>query len=92
VCERTQLVSAKEIAQEYGVPVGTVYDRARRDRWPRFKIGHAIRFDPDEIKSLLRVDAEEPADAPDARAVIRRLRAVREVPGYQGGDVVARGP
>ena len=61
MCDSPRLVNARELAVILGLPIGTVYDRSRRDAWPRFRIGHAVRWNADEVLALLRRDGGDGA-------------------------------
>jgi excisionase family DNA binding protein len=49
-----RLSTARELAGLLAIPVGTLYDRARKEGWPHYKVGHSLRFSRDEILGLLR--------------------------------------
>ena len=49
-----RLVRIQEISKILDVPVKTLYHAARRDAWPKYKIGRDVRFDLEEILALLR--------------------------------------
>jgi excisionase family DNA binding protein len=51
-----RLVRAKELSEALDVPVNTIYDRAKKDGWPSYRIGRDVRFDLEEILALIRRD------------------------------------
>jgi len=49
-----RLVTARELGELLGLAPGTVLDKWERGELPGFKIGRAVRFDPEEILALTR--------------------------------------
>lgn len=61
MCDRLQqLVSGREMAELLGLKPNTWRDLARRRRFPHWKVGRSVRFDPAEILDLLRDDGGRP--------------------------------
>lgn len=54
MCDRPSLRTAAEMAELLHLKVGTWRDLARRRRFPRYSVGHAVRWDEGEILRLLR--------------------------------------
>lgn len=54
MCDAPRLASAPEMAALLAMRVSTFRDLARRRRFPAYRIGRAVRFDPAEIYALLR--------------------------------------
>ena len=53
-----QLVTARELAGLLSLQPSTVLDKWERGELPGYKIGRAVRFDPEEILALTRRDAD----------------------------------
>jgi excisionase family DNA binding protein len=49
-----RFVRAPELAELLGIPVRTIYDCAKRDEWPTYRVGKVVRFDLDEILALIK--------------------------------------
>jgi excisionase family DNA binding protein len=49
-----RLVTARELGELLGLAPGTILDKWERNELPGYKIGRAVRFDPDEILKLTR--------------------------------------
>lgn len=56
--QRACLVDAKEISQLTGIPLSTIYKSCRDGSTPHYRLGRAVRFDPDEVLASMRKDAE----------------------------------
>ena len=52
-----RLVTARELADRLGLKPGTVLDHWEAGLLPGYKIGRAVRFDPDEILAMTRREA-----------------------------------
>lgn len=52
-----RLLTARELADLLGLKPATVLDKWERGELPGYKIGRAVRFDPDEILALTRKEA-----------------------------------
>jgi len=52
-----RLVTARELGDLLGLKPGTVLDQFEAGKLPGYKIGRAVRFDPDEILTLTRREA-----------------------------------
>jgi excisionase family DNA binding protein len=61
----TKLVTARELADLLALSPSTVLDRWERGDLPGYKIGRAVRFDPDEILALTRREARHLAAVPN---------------------------
>jgi excisionase family DNA binding protein len=53
----SRLVTAVELAEQLGLKPATVLDQWEAGKLPGYKIGRAVRFDPDEILRLTRKEA-----------------------------------
>ena len=53
-----RLVTARELGEILSLAPGTILDKWERGELPGYKIGRAVRFDPDEILAMTR---REPA-------------------------------
>jgi excisionase family DNA binding protein len=53
----TRLVTARELGELLSLAPGTVLDKWERGELPGYRIGRAVRFDPDEILELTRREA-----------------------------------
>jgi hypothetical protein len=73
VCDSDRLSNAAELAEILGIPISTVYDRARRSRWPVYQIGHARRWRASEVLALCRIEPD--SDDLDSNDVARRVSA-----------------
>jgi excisionase family DNA binding protein len=49
-----RLVTARELAELLSLAPGTVLDQWEAGKLPGYKIGRAVRFDPDEIHAMTR--------------------------------------
>lgn len=49
-----RLLRAPELAEHLGMPQSTLYNRAKKDDWPHYRMGHAVRFDLEEVLAFLR--------------------------------------
>jgi excisionase family DNA binding protein len=47
------MVTAKQIAKEFNVPTGQIYELARQERLPHVRAGKYVRFDPAEVRRAL---------------------------------------
>lgn len=52
-----RLVTARELGDLLGLKPGTILDKWERGEIPGYRIGRAVRFDPDEILALTRKEA-----------------------------------
>ncbi len=52
-----RLVTARELAELLSLSSATVLDKWERGEFPGYKLGRAVRFDPDEILALTRKEA-----------------------------------
>jgi excisionase family DNA binding protein len=50
----TRLVTARELADMLGLSPATLLDAWQAGKLPGYKVGRAVRFDPDEILTLCR--------------------------------------
>lgn len=50
----TSLIDAKQASQLLGVPYTWLLAQARTNKIPHHKLGHYVRFDPDDLKNWLR--------------------------------------
>lgn len=57
MCEGRDLRNAAGMAEGFGMKVGTWRDLARRRRFPRYELGHCVRWDFAEIAALVREEA-----------------------------------
>jgi hypothetical protein len=51
------LVTARELGDLLSLAPGTILDKWERGDLPGYKIGRAVRFDPDEILAMTRRQA-----------------------------------
>lgn len=51
-----RLVTARELSELLSLAPGTILDPWEARRLPGYKIGRAVRFDPDEILAMTRRD------------------------------------
>lgn len=56
----TPLIDAKQASQLLGVPYTWLLAQARANKIPHHKLGHYVRFDPDDLKDWLRETKNEP--------------------------------
>lgn len=49
-----KLYTANELAEQLNIPVRTIYNHAKKDGWPVYRVGRVVRFDLEEILALLR--------------------------------------
>lgn len=63
-----RLVTARELGDLLDLALGTILDKWERGELPGYKIGRAVRFDPDEILTLTRREA--PAGTTPSRNAI----------------------
>jgi excisionase family DNA binding protein len=56
-----RLVTAGELGDLLSLAPGTILDKWERGEIPGYRIGRAVRFDPDEILKLTRREARPPA-------------------------------
>lgn len=49
-----ELLDAKAVARRLKVPTSWVFAQARAHRIPHHRLGHYVRFDPDDIDRWLR--------------------------------------
>jgi hypothetical protein len=54
MCDLPQLSKAAEAAAYFGLKEGTFRDLVRRRGWSTYKIGHAVRYDLQELVRLAR--------------------------------------
>ena len=55
--DKTTLVTPQEMAAILKVPVSWIYRRTSQGNIPHLKVGHYIRFDPEEVLAHLRSQA-----------------------------------
>ena len=48
-----RLISARDVADQTGLPLARVYQLAREDRMPCIRLGRAMRFDGDAVRAWL---------------------------------------
>lgn len=49
-----RLVTARELGDLFALAQGTILDQWEAGKLPGYKIGRAVRFDPDEILAMTR--------------------------------------
>jgi predicted DNA-binding transcriptional regulator AlpA len=59
-----RLVTARELGELLSLAPGTVLDKWEAGDLPGYKIGRAVRFDPDEILAVTRREAAAIKDGP----------------------------
>lgn len=59
-----RLVTARELGELLSLVPGTVLDQWEAGKLPGYKIGRAVRFDPDEILAMTRREAPAVRDTP----------------------------
>ena len=52
-----RLVTARELGDLLSLAPGTILDKWERGELPGYRIGRAVRFDPDEILAMTRREA-----------------------------------
>lgn len=52
-----RLVTARELGELLALAPGTILDKWERCELPGYRIGRAVRFDPDEILAMTRREA-----------------------------------
>ena len=52
-----RLVTGRELGELLSLAPGTILDQWEAGKLPGYKIGRAVRFDPDEILALTRREA-----------------------------------
>ena len=57
-----RLVTARELGEILSLAPGTVLDKWERGELPGYRIGRAVRFDPEEILSMTRREASTVRD------------------------------
>ena len=55
----TPLIDAKQASQLLGVPYTWLLAQARANKIPHHKLGHYVRFDPDDLKDWLHEQRQE---------------------------------
>jgi len=68
-----RLLTAREVADAFGVKPWTIYQWALDKRLPSVKIGKAVRFRPDDV---VRIVAEGLPGVPPARNAAKRRAIV----------------
>jgi hypothetical protein len=58
------LVTARELGDLLSLAPGTILDKWERGDLPGYKIGRAVRFDPDEILAMTRREVPPMKDRP----------------------------
>jgi excisionase family DNA binding protein len=61
---RVALVSTEEAARLFSTHPETLRKRYRAGKLPGYKIGSALRFDPDEVRDVMRRDAQRKPERP----------------------------
>jgi excisionase family DNA binding protein len=56
------LLTAHEIAEDFGVSPATIYSRAKQRLIPCYRIGDRLLFDRDEVLAAIRQPAENADD------------------------------
>jgi excisionase family DNA binding protein len=54
------LLSPKELAETYNLPLTWVYNNIRTRQLPHFKLGHYVRFDEEEMAVWLEQQRRRP--------------------------------
>ena len=54
------LLTAREVAEILGVPVGWVYERSRQGRIPTVTLGRYRRYRPDALQSWIEATEQAP--------------------------------
>lgn len=57
----TPLIDAKAASQLLGVPYTWLLAQARANRIPHQRLGHYVRFDPDDLQTWLKETKSEPS-------------------------------
>jgi excisionase family DNA binding protein len=57
----TPLIDAKAASQLLGVPYTWLLAQARANKIPHQRLGHYVRFDPDDLQNWLRETRSEPS-------------------------------
>jgi hypothetical protein len=58
----TALLSPKALADAYDVPLSWVYNHVARKKLPYIKLGHYVRFDPEEMRRWLAQQRRGPSE------------------------------
>jgi excisionase family DNA binding protein len=56
MCDGPRLATVPEVAAQWQMRPGTLRDLIRRRGLPIYRIGRAVRVDPNELLALLRVE------------------------------------
>jgi hypothetical protein len=59
-----RLVTARELGELLSLAPGTILDKWEAGDLPGYKIGRAVRFDPDEILAMTRRELPAVRDTP----------------------------
>ena len=78
----TALLSPKALADAYDVPLSWVYNHVARGTLPYIKLGHYVRFDPEEMRRWLTQQRRGPLEMSQEST----LGAIAEMEGP--GDAV----
>jgi excisionase family DNA binding protein len=71
---RSELMTAREVAELIGVPISTVREWGRNGTLPRVKLGRHVRFIRSHVEAAI-LRAEQGRPPGDAVAPLRSLRA-----------------
>ena len=71
---RSELMTAREVAELIGVPISTVREWGRNGTLPRVKLGRHVRFIRGHVEATI-LGAEQGLPPGDAFAPLRSLRA-----------------
>jgi excisionase family DNA binding protein len=71
---RSELMTAREVAERIGVPISTVREWGRNGTLPRVKLGRHVRFIRGHVEATI-LGAEQGLPPGDAFTPLRSLRA-----------------
>jgi excisionase family DNA binding protein len=84
-----RLVTARELSELLGLAPATVLDKWERGELPGYKIGRAVRFDPEEILALSRREKRPSAEeklSTTPRAPGRGVVSLTSTTPLRGGE------
>jgi excisionase family DNA binding protein len=58
----SSLLTARELAEDFGVAPATIYSRAKQRLIPCYRMGDRLLFDRDEVLAAIRQPATESGD------------------------------
>ena len=71
------MISAEDLANEWGIPLDHFHKLRRRHNWPHVKFGYSFRFTPEQVAYILDAHTITPAPAAptDGRTALSAARS-----------------